>query len=479
MDYLTLESLRTHHPAWRLLLADHAPLVASFLHRVFMLPNVRGMNQSELVSKLEDELFQLRDALGEAKFPKTALAYLDDWTQDSRGWLRKYYPTGSDEAHFDLTPATEKVIAWLASLTERTFVGTESRLMTVFELLRQMVEGSETNPELRISELEKRKADIDAEIQRIREGEIFLLDETALKDRFQQVSGTARELLADFREVEQNFRLLDRSTRERIALWEGAKGGLLESILGERDAIADSDQGRSFRAFWDFLMSPERQEELTDLLNAVFELHAVRTLQPDARLKRIHYDWLEAGEHTQRTVSLLSRQLRRFLDDQVWLENRRIMDIIHHIEVHALALREEFPKQTDFMQLDDFAPDFDLAMERTLFVVQVKPVLTETVLQGDDSHVSAAALFGQVVVDKAQLAAQLRQALQSRPQITLAELLMQFPLRQGLAELVAYLSLAGEDPKAIFDEANLDSVCWVDGSAIKRSASLPRVIFNR
>ena len=109
--------------------------------------------------------------------------------------------------------------------------------------------------------------------------------------------------MSDFREVEQNFRMLDRSTRERIALWDGAKGALLESIFGERDAIADYDQGKSFRAFWDFLMSLERQEELSGLLEEVFSLQAVRDLKPDARLKRVHYDWLEAGEHTQRTGS--------------------------------------------------------------------------------------------------------------------------------------------------------------------------------
>ncbi len=69
----------------------------------------------------------------------------------------------------------------------------------------------------------------------------------------------------DFREVEHNFRILDRRVRERIALWEGAKGALLAEIMGERDAIADSDQGKSFRAFWDFLMSQSRQEELSRL----------------------------------------------------------------------------------------------------------------------------------------------------------------------------------------------------------------------
>jgi hypothetical protein len=45
--------------------------------------------------------------------------------------LRKFYPSGSDEPHFDLTPSTEKAITWLASLIERAFVGTESRLLTL------------------------------------------------------------------------------------------------------------------------------------------------------------------------------------------------------------------------------------------------------------------------------------------------------------------------------------------------------------
>ncbi len=98
-----------------MLLADHAPLVASFLQRVFVLPNVRGMAQAELVSKLEDELFHLRQSQGGAAFPKPAAAYLEDWTQDTRGWLRKYYPPGSDEAHFDLTrPPRKPLPGWRA-----------------------------------------------------------------------------------------------------------------------------------------------------------------------------------------------------------------------------------------------------------------------------------------------------------------------------------------------------------------------------
>ncbi len=350
LDYAGLDLLRRSHPAWRLLRSDHAPLVASFLQRVFIEPNVRQMQQADLAEALEDELFALREKYGEELFPKRAVEYLSDWADNDKGWLRKYYPTGSDEPHFDLTSASEKAIAWLASLTERAFVGTESRLLTLFALLRQMSEGSETDPAARTAELIRRRSEIDAEIERIRDGDISLMGDTALKDRFQQFLQLARDLLADFREVEQNFRSLDRQVRERIALWDGAKGELLEEIMGQRDTIADSDQGKSFRAFWDFLMSQSRQEELSRLLEQVLTLPPVVAMQPESRLRRVHYDWLEAGEHTQRTVARLSQQLRRFLDDQAWLENRRIMDILHNIEAQALAVREEAPT-ADFIEL--------------------------------------------------------------------------------------------------------------------------------
>jgi hypothetical protein len=153
------------------------------------------------------------------------------------------------------------------------------------------------------------------------------------------MAATARSLLSDFREVEQNFRTLDRAVRERVATWEGGKGTLLEEIFLQRDAIAGSDQGKSFRAFWDFLMSPARQEELSALLQVVFALNEVKELAPDRRLMRIHYDWLQAGEVAQRTVARLSEQLRRYLDDQAWLENRRIMQLIRNMEKCALAVR--------------------------------------------------------------------------------------------------------------------------------------------
>lgn len=483
-DFTTLELLRHGHPAWKLLRSDHAALVASFLHAAFVAPNVRGVAQADLAEKLEDHLYDLRLRHPDT-FGRPPLDYLNDWAQPDKGWLRKFYRHGSDEPQFDLTPAAEKAIGWLNTLTERSFVGTESRLLTLFALLRQMSEGSETDPEARLADLQRRRDDIDAEMARIHRGDLPLLDDTAVRDRFQQFMQLARELLADFREVEHNFRSLDRKVRERIALWSGHKGALLQEIMGERDAIADSDQGRSFRAFWEFLMSSQRQEELSGLLERVLGLDAVAELGPDPRMRRVHYDWLEAGEHTQRTVADLSRQLRRFLDDKAWLENRRIMDLLHGIEAKALDLRAA-PPQGAVMTMAETSADLELPMERPLYTPTLKVALSDSAPQAGEGSVDLGALYDQVVVDMVRLRRHIRQALQSRTQVTLKELAELQPLEHGLAELVAYLQLAEDSFEAVVDESVTETIRWPssdgDGSSdgeVLRQASLPRVIFVR
>lgn len=481
-DYATLDSLRIRHPAWRLLRSEHAPLIASFLHRTFITPNLRVMAAADLTEALEDELYALRQQLGEDSFPKPARAYLDDWSEPGKGWLRKFYGSASDEPQFDLTPATEKAIAWLRQLSQRSFVGTESRLLTLFEILRQMTDGSEADPEKRLLELRKRRAELDSEIARVQGGDVPLLDDTALKERFHQFLQLARDLLGDFREVEHNFRQLDRNVRERIALWQGGKGALLEQIIGERDTIANSDQGRSFRAFWEFLMSSRRQNELTELLERVLALPPIIELTPDPRTRRVHYDWLEAGEHTQRTVAQLSQQLRRFLDDQAWLENRRIMEILHGIEAKALALQQS-PPSAGFVSIAEPATTIVLPMERPLHSVRHKTIIAEIAIAEDSEDADPAGLFDHVVVDKARLVSHIRQSLQTRSQVTLRQLIDSQPLEHGLAELVSYLQLGSESFATAVDENTEDLIVWEiagdDGAIRRRQARMPRIVFTR
>lgn len=471
--------LRANSPAWRLLRADSAPLVLSFLSRVFVDENVRSIGATSLASRLDDELYALNERSPRG-FPRPARAYLDDWASPDSGWLRKYYPEGTDEPHFDATPALEKALQWVRALGEREFVGTESRLNTIVDLLRQIVFGTEPDPQARIEELRRQQRQIDDEIARIADGDLGLLDSSGVRDRYQQFAATARELLADFREVEENFRKLDRQLREKIAGWQGGKGQLLDDVLGSRESIAGSDQGRSFQGFYDFLLSQARQEELTDLLAKVHKLTDIAERDRDPRLRQIHYDWLDAAERTQATVRQLSEQLRRFLDDQVWFENRRVIDILRDIESRALRLRDERDVPVT-MAIDAAAPSVTLPMERPLYAPIRKPRIDSSGIRppGEEEETDPAALFEQVYVDPVPLRGSVRQALRRAPQIGLADVIAASPLTQGLAELLTYLSLRDETFLIVYDDTRSEQVTWIEPDGRTRTATLPRVTFTR
>ncbi|MCF8570896.1 DUF3375 domain-containing protein [Gordonia sp. HY002] len=474
MQFDEIVAVRKSSAAWRLLRADNAPLVLSFLGRVFVDDNIREISESGLISLLDDELYGLNQRLGEGTYPRAPKAYLDEWAAPSAGWLRKYYVTDSDEPHYDATPAVERAVAWLQSLRERDFVGTESRLNTVFDLLRQIVYGTNTDPQVRLAELRRRRAEIDAEIDAVERGEVSVLDATRRRDRYQQFGEVSRALLSDFREVEANFRGLDRQMRERIATWRGTKGELLDEIVSSRTMITDSDQGRSFQAFYDLLLSADRLDELDRLVR---ETQAFSDVADD-RLANIHHDWLDAGTRAQDTVRRLSEQLRRFLDDQAWLENRRVMDLLRSIEASAYSVRDGRTDEFSH-EIDSPAPTVVLPMERPLYHRAPTVDIESDDIEYGEAEGDSDALFEQIHIDPAPLVDEVRRRLRRHDQVTLADVLAESPLSQGLAELITYLSLTDESFTKIFDDATTQHVGWTDEFGARRTARVPRVIYSR
>ena len=442
---------------------------------MFLDHNAGDIAASVLASELDEELYALNQRLGEERFPKEASEYLDDWASPNHGWLRKFYPPSSDEARFDLVPAVEKALRWVEDLRSREFIGTESRLNTIFELLRQMVFGAENDPDRRLVELRRRRAELDQEIARAERGEVTMLDPVSQRDRYQQFSRTARELLSDFREVEENFRRLDRNLRQQIAGWSGSKGALLDEALGSRNSIAESDQGQSFQAFYDFLLSHQRQAELTDLLERLREIDEIT--DQDDRLARIHFDWIDASDRTQATVRLLSEQLRRFLDDQVWLENRRVFDLLRSIEAKALKVRDlGGPMAT--MEIDDTAVSVGLPTERPMYRRPTVTAIDSAELQEGSDDFDSSALVSQMYIDRDDLLRRVWDTLGPRDQVGLREVVAGAPLEQGLAELLGYLSLIEPGLALVFDDQVREQIAW-SAEEVERVAELPRVSFSR
>ncbi|MGB6059990.1 MAG: DUF3375 domain-containing protein [Microthrixaceae bacterium] len=475
MDYIAIETLRERHTAWRLLRADNAALVLAFLGGWFVEDNRGATPATELTAALDDELHvRNADRPDDPPFPKRPRDYLEAWAAPERGWLRSYYPANSDEIHYEATSAFEKAYAWVSALRTRDFVGTESRLHTVVELLRQIVHGTDTDPEARLAVLKERRVELDRQIEQAEAGSIDVLSETSVRDRYQQFASTARELLSDFREVGEKFRDLDRLAREKIASWDGAKGDLLADLVESRADIGSSDQGASFQAFYDFLLSQDRQEELSELLRRTEQLDALST---DGRLRTVHHDWAEAAERTQRTVRQISEQLRRFLDDQVWIENRRVVDLVRTIEGLALGLKDQTPDLG--LELDIPGLPIALPMERPLYVVRESAEVDSMLAPAEAEELDLSVLLAQSFVDRARIVDNLRALVPRGSAALLSDIVAVHPIEQGAAEIVGYLSIDEDDLRLDMDEdveAVIDYV-ELDGSA--RRVRMPKVTISR
>jgi len=166
----------------------------------------------------------------------------------------------------ELTADTERAIGWVEDMQIRHFVGTESRFLLIVQLLNDIVQQGTEDPLVRLEQLERQRNELDRQITLIKEtGQVdSRLTPTQLRERFLEASALSRQLLRDFRLVEDRFRDIAREL-QKAQLQPGArKGELVKYVLDADAALKDSDQGRSFYSFWAFLISPSRSEEFSN-----------------------------------------------------------------------------------------------------------------------------------------------------------------------------------------------------------------------
>ncbi|MCB1189133.1 MAG: DUF3375 domain-containing protein [Leptospiraceae bacterium] len=477
LSYEHIKFLKEEHPTIKLIQSNNAPLIISFLYLHFKRHNNITVTGEDITQKLLDYLNHLKQVYGDGLYSDSAKNYLDKWTED--GYLRKYYSTESDDPIFELTPAAEKSIELIQELNKKEFVGTESRLLRIFDLLKKIVYQTSEDLDKRLSELNKQKDEIEIEIQKIRSGNPPMLTDTQIKENYYEVYETARKLLSDFRQVEYNFRDLNRSVKEKQIQSTSKKGQVLDDIFKIQDSIWDTDQGRSFRAFWEFLMSQTKQDELNILLENSSELIGSLNLQQaDDLMDRLKVYLIDAGDKVNRTNHQFIEQLRKFLDERTLKENKRIQEIIDEIKVIALEVKNIPPKNKDFLSFE-YLPFVELVMERPLWTNPQKAVLDDLSFEeGDSSDMETSVLFKQFYVNPDELKENIRNMLRTNEQVSLKQISDVYPIQKGLSEAITYLSIASKDKKAIISDDLFEEIQISNSDKNKYfSISIPKVIF--
>lgn len=259
----TYARLRTQ-PLWRLLAADHGPIIISLL-QVHFLEGEKSLPASILHERLGRDLEDLR-ARGE-DLPQTAQAYVADWL--ANGYLERRFRAGAAEEEYELSTAAANAVRFAMSLVESRTAATESRLAIVIHHLVQLAEETDPNPDARIAALRHEQVRIERQIDAIREGRLSSLPDARALERARDIMALADDLSADFRRVRDEFEHLHRTLRERLMDYDGSRGDVLEALFNGVDVIGDSDAGRTFAAFWALLTDPEESTALEQALDDV------------------------------------------------------------------------------------------------------------------------------------------------------------------------------------------------------------------
>ena len=479
MEADALQSLRRANSAWRLLAADDAPFCCAFFYQEFIAENRRNIPEEAVLHDLQAFLYQYGGAekREEENLEREAQERLKVWANDDHQWLRRF--TRDRMICYDLTASAQKAVEWLWSLRERKFIGTESRLHLFFHLLHEIEHDANPDREARIAFLEARKKEINEELKMLRQGgAVQVLTDVQIKERFLNAMDIGESILSDFRAVKDRFQEMYEKFRKEVNEWDEGKGKLIDLCLDNQKMVEESEQGKSFTAFFNYLMqSDESDRDFDETVRKVLLLGNLSQMAKASDIRHIKYAWTSGAEDVQETADKITAQISWYVNEKHLEEKRNIYCLIRDIQEKAAALRGRIPKREAFMMLDEGAADVDLPMDTPLTMPPAEIRLAAPPLTEGTHHGESGALFHQIYVKKEELARRVEAMLAEKSPVSLAEVTARYPLRYGLLELLSYLEL--EKKFKVERTGTIDRIPYASLSGRPVYTEMERVLFSK
>jgi hypothetical protein len=471
----TLHALRDQ-PLWSLIAATKAPAVLAALRSVL------GEGEGRLPgSVLHERMGRALDSLRVAgeDLPQPPPTYVADWLR--QGWLVRRLPEGAAEETYELSADAAAALRFVGTLMAPRASATESRLATVMAQLSRLADETDANPERRIAALLAERERIDGEINALRGGVVRTLPAERALERAREIIQLADELAGDFRRVRDDFDRLNRSLRQSLVENDGSRGEVLEQLFAGIDVIGQSEAGKTFAAFWRLLTDPLQSAALFDALEAVVGRPFARQLTPRERrfLVGLTATLMNEGGGVHDVLQHFARSLKAFVQSREFREQRRLHALLKEATQAALLAKEAVRPNLAL----DFALTLTSSRVRSVSQWQLYDPAERMVDVGmaaeAESELSldaVAELVRQSEIDFRALRAHIRAALERVPQVSVGELLAEFPAEQGLGSVVGYVALGARHGELT---AGTELVSWVGADDQPRRARVPALYFIR
>lgn len=356
-------------PSVRLIKSRSVDFFLSFVIEAF--EGQAAIMQERLHMLLENRLDEQENTLVEDDSEMTRLVesneqkakrLIKDWTD--KGFLTNYQ-NEEGEVIYEISSHTSKLIDWVVSLKKEDYIGTESKFKTLFSQLKELVEYSNEDREKRLELLRTKKMEIEHQIQRLEMGEeVEVYEDYQIEPRYNSLNKLAKELLSDFKEVDDNFKGIIKEIYERQT--ENAeKKALLNYIFDAYGELKQSQQGKSFYAFWEFLLSADLQKEWDELTGVLYKTLENRGIDAhDMFLKEMKKHLFDAGEKVAKTNDRMSEKLSRIIRQNGHMNAEATKQVINDIK--KLLIEASRRKEKPDASLEYETIDINLPLERPL-----------------------------------------------------------------------------------------------------------------
>lgn len=412
-------------------------------------------------------------------YEEKAKKYILHWT--NKGFLTNY-PDEQGEVFYELSSHSGKTIDWLTNLKKEEFVGTESKFNNILNQLRELVEFTNEDSEKRIQLLEEKKLEIEQQIQRIKVGEnVKVFEEFEIVPRFNQLNQSAKELLSDFKEVEDNFKEITKEIYQKHADGSLTKSDILEFTFDALDELKDSSQGKSFYAFWSFILNPELQytwESLTKELYKTLEEKAIPV--NDQFLKGMKKHLHGSGQKVYKANDKMAEKLSRIIRESESSKSEATKTVIQEIKKQLIEISKARRKPDISFELETDI-EISIPFERKLTSEQTEDVIytSKPQIANEDftssNHLNK--LFSQSNIDKELLRKRIKDLLKEKSQTTLSDVIENYGgLEKGLPELFGYIGIVKEFKHNINHEKTQNVVFDIEN---KKQIKIPEIILTR
>lgn len=481
MDTNLLVQTLNNSPSVKLLKMRNAEFFLTFVTSVF--DEQMAIREERLHMLLENRLDSQNEQIVDDDVDIQTLAesnetkakrLIKDWTE--KGFFTNYQ-NEDGEIIYEISSHTSKVIDWMMSLKKEEYIGTESKFKTLFSQLKELVEFSNEDREKRLEILKQKKEDIERQIERLEMGEeIEVYEDYQIEPRYNNLNKLAKELLSDFKEVDDNFKEIIKQIYKRQTDNEGKKN-ILSYFFDAYAELKDSQQGKSFYAFWEFLLSSELQKEWDELTDLLYKTLAERNIaSKDKFLKDIKKHLFDAGEKVSKTNDRMSEKL-----SQIIINNNSNIQATKQVinDIKKLLLNTTQNKERNNASLSYEVVELKLPLERQLNLtpkqeVEYKNVPTEATL-GITELERLDKLYNHHQIDRKILRKRIDMILRGNAQTTLAEVIEQNNgIEKGLSELFGYIAILKEYKTVASDDRKQEIVFSKD-----KTITIPEIIITK